>query len=89
METLKPIRRPKGSIEKPSAESPSRRKFIGGLGCAAAATFVAGATGIRTEAKNRPDKTGIKMASPVHFLRTGSTVHSKVLRTARMLRLRN
>lgn len=64
METLKPIRGPKGSIEKPSAESPSRRKFIGGLGCAAAATLVAGATGIRTEAKKSTGQNGSQNGFP-------------------------
>ncbi|MGA7919960.1 MAG: SPOR domain-containing protein [Candidatus Acidiferrales bacterium] len=52
METLKPIRGPKDSFEKSNAESPSRRKFISGLGCAAAASLVAGATAVSTESKS-------------------------------------
>jgi hypothetical protein len=66
METLKPILAPKDLIEKPSAESPSRRKFIGGLGCAAAATLVASATGARTEAKSSSGQNGFPAATALN-----------------------
>jgi hypothetical protein len=51
---LKPILEANHVSAETKTESPSRRKFIGGLGCAAAASFIAGATGTSAEAKPAP-----------------------------------